>query len=138
MIKPTAFRDPLLKQLHSEVSILEDGKVVRQGIIEVNQPLVHRGVAIYQTAYSRDESGFWVCGFQLSKDPGEPLVWFGSIVLILTLILVFVSRFRAVGVVVTSHGYHLVALAGFRGEAGREKLKALVRELGDDKAADEF
>jgi cytochrome c biogenesis protein len=125
VIKPTAFRDPLLKQLHSEVSILENGEVVRQGVIEVNRPLIHRGVAIYQTAYSRDESGFWSCGFQLSKDPGEPLVWLGCIVLVLALFLVFTVRLHAVGIVPTVNGYRLIALAGFRGEIGKQRLKML-------------
>ncbi len=129
-IKPTAFQDPLLKQLHSEVSILENDKVVRQGIIEVNTPLVHRGVAIYQTAYNRDESGFWACGFQLSKDPGEPLVWLGSVVLTLAILLVFFVRFFAVGVVPTADGFRLVALAGFRGEVGAEKLRGLSVGVG--------
>lgn len=131
-IKPTAFRDPLLKQLHSEASILENGEVVRQGVIEVNHPLVHRGVAIYQTVYRLDESGFWTCGFQLSRDPGEPLVWTGSIVLILALLLVFTVRFRALGVLQTPDGCCLVPLAGFRGEAGQTKLEALVAVLNHD------
>ncbi|MBW2477738.1 MAG: cytochrome c biogenesis protein ResB, partial [Deltaproteobacteria bacterium] len=39
-IRPVAFRDPLLKQLYSQVSILEQGQVVKQGTIAVNQPLV--------------------------------------------------------------------------------------------------
>ncbi len=129
VIKPTAFRDPLLKQLHSEVSILENGEVVRQGVIEVNRPLIHRGVAIYQTAYSRDESGFWSCGFQLSKDPGEPLVWLGCIVLVLALFLVFTARLHAVGIVPTVNGYRLISLAGFRGEVGKQRLKMLAVAL---------
>ncbi len=129
-IKPTAFRDPILKQLHSEASILENDEVVRQGVIKVNQPLVHRGVAIYQTAYSRDASGFWICGFQLSKDPGEPLVWLGCIILTLSLILVFTVRFRAVGIMPTADGCRLIPLAGFRGDVGQEKLKALMAIIG--------
>jgi cytochrome c biogenesis protein len=129
VIKPTAFRDPLLKQLHSEVSILENGEVVRQGVIEVNQPLIHRGVAIYQTAYNRDESGFWSCGFQMSKDPGEPLVWLGCIVLVLALFLVFTVRLHAVGIVPTVNSYRLIALAGFRGEVGKQRLKMLAVAL---------
>lgn len=128
-IKPTAYRDPLLKQLHSEVSILENGEVVREGIIEVNTPLVHRGVAIYQTAYNRDESGFWTCGFQLSKDPGEPVVWLGSIVLSLCLLLVFLVRFSAVGIVQKGEGAQLISLAGFRGDVGRERFELLATEL---------
>lgn len=129
-IKPTAFRDPLLKQLHCEVSILENGEVVRQGIIEVNTPLVHRGVAIYQTAYSRDESGFWTCGFQLSKDPGEPLVWLGSVILTLAILLVFFVRFSAVGIVPTATGFRMIALAGFRGDVGRGKIQELSFVVG--------
>jgi len=125
IIKPTAFRDPILKQLYSEVSILEEGQVVRQGVIQVNQPLVHRGVAIYQINYSRDQSGFWACGFQLSKDPGEPLVWAGGIVLTLALVLVFMVRFRAVGIVTTGPACYLVPLAGFRGNPGRTRMDAL-------------
>lgn len=139
VIKPTAFRDPLLKQLHSEVSILENGEVVRQGVIEVNQPLVHRGVAIYQTAYSRDESGFWSCGFQMSKDPGEPLVWLGCIILVLTLFLVFTVRLRAVGLVPTATSYRLIPLVGFRGDVGKQRLEVLVAALedreGDDRSS---
>lgn len=129
-VKLTAFRDPLLKQLHSEVSILENGEVVRQGIIEVNTPLVHRGVAIYQTAYSRDEAGFWYCGFQLSKDPGEPLVWLGSVFLSLAIPLVFFVRFCAVGVLPMANGFRLRSLVGFHGEVGKERLHRLAAGLG--------
>jgi cytochrome c biogenesis protein len=122
VIKPTAYRDPLLKQLHSQVTILENGREVRQGVIEVNTPLIHRGVAIYQTAYNRDESGFWTCGFQVSKDPGEGVVWVGSIVLSLALFLVFLVRFRALGVVSEGEGLKLIPLTGFRGDRGQEQL----------------
>jgi cytochrome c biogenesis protein len=130
VIKPTAFRDPILKQMHSQVSIIENGELVRQGVIEVNTPIVHRGVAIYQTAYARDESGFWTCGFQLSKDPGEPVVWIGSILLTLALVLVFMVRFRALGVVIVDGECRLVALAGFRGDVGKQKLDELISSLG--------
>ena len=106
--------------------------MVRQAVIEVNTPLIYRGVAIYQTAYNRDESGFWACGFQLSKDPGEPLVWLGSVVLTLAILLVFFVRFFAVGVVPMENGFRLVALAGFRGELGVEKLRGLVAGVGKE------
>ena len=109
---------------------------MRQGIIEVNTPLVHRGVAIYQTAYSRDESGFWTCGFQLSKDPGEPLVWVGSVVLTLAILLVFFVRFFAVGAVPTGNAFCLRPLAGFRGEVGKEKLRGLAAGLGREASND--
>ncbi|RMF45251.1 MAG: hypothetical protein D6751_07665, partial [Deltaproteobacteria bacterium] len=79
VLYPLAFRDPVLKQYRSEVRLLEQGEVVRQGVIEVNRPLVHRGVAIYQTAWNRDDRGRPYVGFQLSRDPGEPLVWGGCV-----------------------------------------------------------
>ncbi len=135
ILKPAAFRDPIVKQLRSEVTVLEDGREVRRGVIEVNTPLVHRGVAIYQTAYARDPNGFWFCGFQFSRDPGEPLVWGGSIVLTLALLLVFSVRPQQVGVVPEAGRWRLVALGGFRGEAGRQQLDALAANLGRETAA---
>ncbi|MDT8440121.1 MAG: cytochrome c biogenesis protein ResB [Desulfuromonadales bacterium] len=128
-IRPVAFRDPLLKQLHSRVTILEGGEPVRQGIIEVNQPLVHRGVAIYQTTYARDPSGFWTCGFQVSKDPGEPLVWFASILFSLALIAVFTVRPRVLGLIPSGNGWTLQPLTGFRGESGQQQLRELRASL---------
>jgi cytochrome c biogenesis protein len=129
VIRPTGYRDPMLKQLHSEVSIIEKGEVVRQGVIEVNTPLVHRGVAIYQTAYNRDKFGSWYAGFQFSKDPGEPLVWFGTITICLGLLLAFVVPYRAVALISTNGRQELVAISGFRAEAGREAFTVLTEKL---------
>jgi len=118
LIYPLAFRDPVLKQYRSRVSILEAGKVVRQGTIAVNHPLVYRGVAIYQTAYSRDEDGHPYAGFQFSRDPGEPLVWVGCVLFILALLAHFSGRPRAVLVVRDPEGWRLLPLLGFSGPAG--------------------
>lgn len=128
-LRPAAYRDPVLKQLHSEVSILEGGEVVRRGSIEINRPLGHRGVKIYQTAYNRDQYGFWSAGFQFTRDPAEPLVWAGSILLVLGLLAAFAIPYRAVGV--ARHGGEtlLLGLAGFRGTAGTEIFDALERAL---------
>ena len=129
LIKPAAFRDPIVKQLSSTVTILEGAREIRRAVIEVNSPLVHRGVAIYQTAYARDKNGFWYCGFQFSRDPGEPLVWGGCIVLVLALCVVFTVRPRSVAVVPYDGGWRLAALGGFRGEAGRQRLEELAKGL---------
>jgi cytochrome c biogenesis protein len=129
LIKPAAFRDPVIRQLRSRVTVLEGGREVRQAVIEVNRPLVHRGVAIYQTAYARDPNGFWFCGFQFSRDPAEPLVWGGSIVLVLALLAVFTVRPQSVAVVPHADGRRLVALGGFRGEGGRQQMAALAAAL---------
>ncbi|TYO98933.1 cytochrome c biogenesis protein [Geothermobacter ehrlichii] len=118
VLYPLAFRDPVLKQYRSRVSILEGGKLVRQGTIAVNHPLVHRGVAIYQTAYNRDRDGRPYAGFQFSRDPGEPLVWAGCILFILALLAHFSGRPRAVLVVRGAEGWRLLPLLGFSGPAG--------------------
>jgi len=130
ILRPSGYRDPVLKQLRSEVSILEQGRVVRQAVIEVNRPLVHRGIAIYQTAYSRDNFGSWYAGFQFSKDPGEPLVWLGSITMSLGLMLAFLVPYRVVALVARGDRQRLVALSGFRAEPGREAFVSLTEQLG--------
>ncbi len=124
------FRDPLLKQIEVSVSVLEAGRLVRQGLIRVNEPLTHRGVSIYQTAYNRDQSGNWSVGFQLSKDPGEKLVWLASVLLMLGFAVVFLLRHRAVGLKPVVGGLALVPLKGWRGELGREQLQRLQQKLG--------
>jgi len=125
LLRLTAFRDPIIRQYQSTVSVLENGQVVQQGLIEVNQPLVHRGVAIYQTASNQDEFGFYYSGFQLSKDPGEPLVWAGSILLVLGLYAAFTVRYRAIGIVKVADGWQLLPLAGCGDEGGCELLERL-------------
>ncbi len=118
IIKPIAFRDPVLKQTLSDVSVLENGQVVKQQRIMINHPLVYKGVAIYQTAMNQDEFGFWYVGFQISKDPGEPLVWAGSILLVLGLCCAFFIRYRVVAV--TANG--VVPLVGFNDPVGQKIL----------------
>lgn len=128
-LHPVAFRDPILKQLHSEVSLLENGQVVRSGAIEVNQPLSHRGISIYQTAFDRDKFGLYYAGFQFSRDPGEPLVWAGCIGLCLGLLLAFVVPYRVVGIRIDGDESLLLALSGFRGEAGASHFDQLVQSV---------
>jgi cytochrome c biogenesis protein len=135
-LRPAAYRDPIVQQLRSEVSILEKGKLVKRAVIEVNQPLVHKGVTIYQTAYNRDKFGFWSAGFQVTRDPAEPLVWIGCIGLILGLLAAFAVPYRAVGITVLNGETLLVALAGFRGDAGAREFEELGRSIGSAPVGD--
>lgn len=125
LLKPVAFREPVVAQLRSEVSILKGGQVVRRGVIRVNEPLSFEGITIYQTVYSRDKFGFWSAGFQFSRDPGEPVVWFGCIAMLIGLALAFAIPYRVVGVV----DGRLLPLTGFRGESGEAALRKLQRAL---------
>ncbi len=127
--KKVQFRDPILKQMESDVSIIEKGQVVARGTIRVNEPLTWRGVSIYQTAYSREKSGYWATGFQLSKDPGEAIVWVASILLILGLGAAFIIPYRALGIRRYEDSFYLMPLHGFRGETGKEQLAKIAEAL---------
>lgn len=129
VLQPLAFRDPVLRQTRSQVSILENGKVVREGVIEINRPLVHRGVNIYQTAFDRDKFGFWYAGFQFTRDPGKPVVWIGCIGLVAGLLLAFFVPYRSLGVARRGNELFLAALSGFRGEEGGRRLERIVLDL---------
>lgn len=129
LLRPVAFRDPLLQQLHSDVSILKDGQVVQKGRIRVNEPLHYQGINIYQTAYDRDPFGLWFAGFQFSRDPGKPAVWVGCVLLVIGLALAFAAPYRVVGTVRHRDELLLVALHGFRGEEGSRAFDQLQERL---------
>lgn len=127
--KNVQFRDPILKQMESDVSIIEKGRIVSSGTIRVNEPLTWRGVTIYQTAYGRDKAGLWTTGFQLSKDPGEAIVWVASVILILGLGAAFIVPYRALGIRRFEDSFYLMPLHGFRGEDGKERLAKIAQAL---------
>ncbi len=129
VLYPTAFKDPILKQTYSHVTIVEDGRAVQQGEISINHPLVHRGVSIYQTAFERDKYGFWYVGFQFSRDPGKPLVWAGCVALALGLLLAFAMPYRVLAIVSTPESCRLRPIRGFGGDSGRLAFERLTAEL---------
>ena len=123
------FRDPVLKQTAAGVTIWEGGKQVRQATIQVNEPLTHRGVSIYLVAYNRDPQGHWSVGFQLSKDPGEPLVWAGCCLLMVGFLMVLLLRPRALGIKTLEGEFYLYPLHGWQGEIAERQLRELLRTL---------
>ncbi len=128
-LKDVAFRDPILKQMEAEVSVFEAGQLVKQGTIRVNEPLTYRGVSFYQTAYGQDEFGNRSVGFQLSKDPGEGLVWFATLLLMFGLTLAFLLPRRALGIKTIDGQLQLFGLRGWPGDAGRQRLEKLLKDL---------
>ena len=53
LLKPLAYRDPLLTQLRSEVSILKGGEVVRRGVITLTSMTLSRASAPQSTTTNR-------------------------------------------------------------------------------------
>lgn len=133
VLYPIAFRDPMLRQYYSEVSILEQGRVVHQGVIQINHPLKYRGVWVYQTAFNADEEGRLYAGFQFVKDPGANLVWGGCILFVLFLCLNGMVRFRALGIE-QGDVCRLLPLAGLNSRNGVHSIEALLEKLNHEDA----
>jgi len=129
VLYPLAFRDPIIKQQRSRVTIFRPDQPPVSGLIEVNHPLQVNGYTIYQSAYGRDEHGNFYSGFQITSDPGAPLVWAGCITLVLGLLMNLCFDYRALGARQVGGEATLSVLAGFR-RGGR--AEALATLLGED------
>lgn len=87
-VRPVAFRDPEVKRAEATVAVVgERGEVLRQQVVAVNEPLVYRGSRIYLTAWGEDRYRNPHVGLQITRDPGQPLVWAGAVALSLGLFL---------------------------------------------------
>ncbi len=118
-LTPLGFRDPQVRRVEARVRVLgPGGKTVRNAVIAVNEPLVHAGVRVYLTAWGTDPYGFGWVGFQITRDPSQPLVWAGSLGFVLGLGLLALGG----GAWVREEGG--LVLAGATG--GREALRALL------------
>jgi len=125
VLYPRAFRDPVIKQQRSRVTIFRPGRVALSGLIEVNHPLEVDGYSIFQSAYGRDEHGNFYAGFQISSDPGAPLVWVGCLCLVLGLLMNLAFDYRVLGVREAGGGPTVTVLAGFR-RGGQEAALAKI------------
>ncbi len=78
-VQPAAFRDPEIRRAEVRVSVFDEaGAPVRRTVVAVNEPLVQDGVRVFLTAWGRDAYGFPWVGFQVTREPGQWLVWVGS------------------------------------------------------------
>jgi len=65
-----------VQQYITEVSILEDNRVVKRVSISVNHPLRYRDMKIYQSTFSSDK-GVNTSGLTVKTAPGLSLLWAG-------------------------------------------------------------
>ena len=88
---PLAYRDPEVRRAEAHVAVLDGrGRTLRRAVVAVNQPLVHGGLRIFLTAWGKDPYGFPFVGFQIVRDPAQPLVWAGAVLLVAGLGLLWV------------------------------------------------
>jgi hypothetical protein len=74
-----------LREVRGRVRILDAGRVVREGWLEVNGALSYRGVSVFLTSWGADALGNQFLGVQYRRDPAAPVFWAGAIVLALAL-----------------------------------------------------
>ncbi len=72
-----------VKEYESEVEVIENGRVVRRHVIQVNSPLVHKGTRLSQISYDDKNLRYTVLG--VSRDSGVWFVYAGFVALTLGL-----------------------------------------------------
>lgn len=86
--RPTAFRDPETRRSEARLALLgAGGEVLAEHVLAVNEPLIWRGYRVYLTAWGEDRYKNPYVGLQITRDPGQGLVWVGSVALALGLFL---------------------------------------------------
>ncbi|HNT34733.1 MAG TPA: cytochrome c biogenesis protein ResB, partial [bacterium] len=72
-----------------DVSPTDKPDLVEKHTISMNQPLVMNGFRLFQSSYYQDPDGTSVSVLSVSRDPGVPLVYSGSCLLIVGIALTF-------------------------------------------------
>ena len=57
----------------------------------MNEPLQHLGFTLYQSSYQETPQGY-LSIFSVGKDPGRPAKYFGSILLVLGIIIMYTYK----------------------------------------------
>lgn len=74
----------------SDVILYDDSRgFSKETTISMNKPLHYRGFHIYQSGYSLPEGGPEVSVFSVGRDPGIPLKYIGTIVMVIGIVLMF-------------------------------------------------
>jgi cytochrome c biogenesis protein len=78
------YPDGTPKRWWSKLTVLEDGQVMRREEIEVNKPMVYRGLRFFQSSYGPDYTGLAV-----AYEPGQWGVWGGCVLMAIGLSMAF-------------------------------------------------
>ncbi len=84
-MRPAMFR--------SRVTVLDGPGPGRAAVIEMNRPLTHRGWRFFQSSYNMSD-GREMSILEVSKDPGQTVVFYGYYLLVLGMIVVLVTRIQ--------------------------------------------
>ena len=80
-------------RFESEVKLLDAAEAIEEETrIYMNNPLYHDGYAVYQSSYVEGQNGQPdISIFSVAKAPGTPIIYIGSIVMILGMTIMFTS-----------------------------------------------
>jgi len=92
--KLVAFQDPMLKRVWTDISILQDNKVIANGVAEVNHPFIWNGLRFYNTSTGIDPAGRSYAGIQIVRDPGILYVYAGFFIICLAALFDLKKLFR--------------------------------------------
>lgn len=77
----------------SKVTLLDEAQGIQEDhLISMNEPLAYRGFKIFQASYQLGEGGPDWSVFSVAYDPGVPIKYLGSIILILGIVIIFYFR----------------------------------------------
>jgi cytochrome c biogenesis protein len=118
-VRPEAFRELKVRRAETVVALTgaQEEPLVEQ-IVAVNEPLSYHGLRIYLTAWGEDQDKNRYVGLQITRDPGQVLVWAGGIALSLGLFLLLFGD----GAWAREEGQEL----WLRGSRGRGSLRRLL------------
>lgn len=77
----------------SDVTLKDDSRGVVQNVtISMNKPLIYRGYRIYQAGYSAEEGQPEISIFAVGRDPGVPVKYLGTLIMVGGIITMFFTR----------------------------------------------
>ena len=77
----------------SDVTLKDDARgLVKETTVSMNQPLIHRGFRVYQSGYQQIPGQPEVSIFSVGRDPGVFLKYFGTVVMVTGILLMFYTR----------------------------------------------
>jgi cytochrome c biogenesis protein len=130
-LRPYAFKGFEIKRVEVPVELQSSvtGGVLASGVIAVNDPLSYQGYKIFLTAWGEDDAGAKTVGLQITRDPGEGVLWAGSVLLALG---IFILLFSDAGWARVEEGRLLVKASPARRKLIRSALSGRGQEENDD------
>jgi len=81
------------EEMKSYVRLLEENKVVAEKVVEVNSPLIYKGLAFYASDFQQAPDGRFYVAFDVIKDPGVWILFTGLFIFTIGILLtLFLKR----------------------------------------------